>query len=432
MAGVAAVLVSNKYPVPTDDGKKVVLSGLLAYLVQRFGADRVAYIVIGPADDPRPEGGVRTLWLDPPGAAAKLWNILWWYVIRRRKSLQEAMTHSRRGRRRLSHILEDLRPDLVIYDTIRVGQFAPDAGSRSGRHVLYMDDLLGLRYARILRLLEERPAISLDPLGTFRDFVPSVVHPLFGLRAVQKRLLGMEERIVRRRERASLDRFDRCLLINARETSSLREETGAAHVYAMKPVSSGGDPAPRRSFRGEPGFVILGSLLNIPNRASTLFFLEHELEAIIARIPGVRLHVVGAGADEALRAFERAHPKNVRLAGFVPDPTPLLEESCAMIAPLLLGGGFKMKALTALRHGLPILSTRCGVDGLELRHEVDCIIEDDLDRYPQWMASLLDPELNDRLSRAARSSYETAYATDVVYSEYDRLFGPSPASCLTR
>lgn len=46
MKGIA-VIISNKYPFPPDDGKKTVLAGFLAYLIDRFGRDNVLYVVIG-------------------------------------------------------------------------------------------------------------------------------------------------------------------------------------------------------------------------------------------------------------------------------------------------------------------------------------------------------------------------------------------------
>ena len=102
-----AVIVANKYPEPADDGKKVVLSGLLRYLTERIGPERVVFIVVGP----RPLGGVAelpcpTLWIQPPGALVKLWNAFWWCLVRRRKTIQEALLYSRRVREELTREVE--------------------------------------------------------------------------------------------------------------------------------------------------------------------------------------------------------------------------------------------------------------------------------------------------------------------------------------
>jgi glycosyltransferase involved in cell wall biosynthesis len=90
---------------------------------------------------------------------------------------------------------------------------------------------------------------------------------------------------------------------------------------------------------------------------------------------------------------------------------------------MLAAGGLKLKALTALYYGLPMISTSSGVDGLEVEDNFDCIVENRLDLFPEHMKRLCDARLNREISTNARQTFLKYYSRDSVFAEYDNLFG---------
>jgi glycosyltransferase involved in cell wall biosynthesis len=289
--------------------------------------------------------------------------------------------------------------------------------------VLYLDDLMALRFRHLARLADERPDAAWDPLGTFLPFVPKPLAPILRRRGVQRWLFRIEEERIGRRERAALADHDLALLINPGEAELLRHETGCAHVASIKPGLVMPEPPRPRRWDGAPEFLVLGSLRNAAHAASTALLLERELDALIRRIPGVRLRIVGGGATPGLLAFAARYPAHVRFEGFVADLDDALAGACALLAPLAFGGGLKLKVLTALAAGLPVIATRAGVDGIPVVPGADCLVEDDLERWPDALHSLLDPARNRAIGDAGRAAFAAHYARDVVFREYDALFG---------
>jgi glycosyltransferase involved in cell wall biosynthesis len=88
--------------------------------------------------------------------------------------------------------------------------------------------------------------------------------------------------------------------------------------------------------------------------------------------------------------------------GFVDDLFSVLLECHFAIIPVVSGSGVKVKALTLLASGLPVVSTSEGVQGINAKNEVDCLIADDQRSFSEAMERLaVDPGLGDYLQKNA-------------------------------
>jgi glycosyltransferase involved in cell wall biosynthesis len=187
-----------------------------------------------------------------------------------------------------------------------------------------------------------------------------------------------------------------------------------------------GNVADRR-YSGEPVFVFLGAL-NLPhNLSSIVHFIESQMDEITKKMPDARLRVIGKGASNELDKLAKTYGSALSVEGFVEDLDTVFADSCAMIVPLLFGSGLKIKMLEALSRGLPIISTDFGVEGIPVTSGVNCLVENDIDQYPQAMSTLTDVSYNSAISHEARKLYSENYSREVVLREYDLLFGKTAA-----
>lgn len=111
--------------------------------------------------------------------------------------------------------------------------------------------------------------------------------------------------------------------------------------------------------------LFTGALDWRPNVGGILWLVESPQWArFVAAHPGVVLTVAGRNPSADFRARLEAAP-GVRVEADVPSMRPLLERARLGVAPLLEGGGSRIKLLEYIAHGLPSVSTLVGASGLD-------------------------------------------------------------------
>lgn len=109
------------------------------------------------------------------------------------------------------------------------------------------------------------------------------------------------------------------------------------------------------------GFV--GGLDWAPNEAGLRWFVESVLPLVLRDCPDATLAVLARGAKE--RPWLTQHPA-VRILAPEQDALALFAASRASLAPLLHGGGVRIKIPESLAVGCPVVATTIGAEGHDL------------------------------------------------------------------
>lgn len=416
------VFISSVYPNPKNNGKRIVLSGILEYLLDIFGINAVTFILVGEHSKSDDALDCNIIVINKPGTLSRLKNLVTYVWLKRTKSIQECMLFSRKIGNELNNIIEQIQPDIVICDTLRIGQFFETGVRPPGRYIMYMDDLFSVRYEKMLEVLKKHKDVQLYPLGNFKSFVPVFLQKLIDFPFVQKKVLELESSLIRKREIECLDYFDINLLISEQEVKFLKELTGKSNVYQINPLLDSIDGKFNRKYQGNQTFVFLGAL-NIPhNETALLNFISSQIDFIIKLMPDFILKVIGVGVTPDIIDVASGYGKHISLEEYVEDLEAVFNESCAMIVPLIFGSGVKIKTLEALSKGLPVISTDFGVEGILIRNGIECIVENNLNLWPQIMSDLTNVNRNTEMSRRAYNFFHVNYSKEAIYKQYREFF----------
>lgn len=114
----------------------------------------------------------------------------------------------------------------------------------------------------------------------------------------------------------------------------------------------------------EPQMAFVGGLDWAPNESGLRWFVDHVLPILAPAFPNVRLlAVLARGA--ATRPWLASNPA-VRIVDDTSDARALFASSWMSIAPLLQGGGVRIKIPESLALGCPVVATTIGAEGHEL------------------------------------------------------------------
>ncbi|MCH9666377.1 MAG: glycosyltransferase family 4 protein [Actinomycetia bacterium] len=419
---MSVALVSAVDPYPTDAGKKIVLAGFLDFFADRYGPDNVHYVKIGSPPQHQ-EFPVNLHVVPGPSRAAVLGSIAT-RVTTGRSSLQEAFLGSRRTGIAINRILDNISPQLRVYDTVRMAQYAP--AQVAEHQICYLDDLFSERYGRMLTAAKRYPDVDSSPLGNFAEHVPRRLRPLGENKTAQTALLRLERTLVRRSEDRAARGFRRCLLVNEDEVGVLTRRTGVApgRIQCVPPLLATA-PASDRRYRGAPEFVFLGDLGLAHNDDGLRWFLREIWPMVLTRLPSAQFRVIGLNAGTEALALAAEQGDSVSMDGYVPDLAEALGQAAALVNPLRFGSGIKLKVIEALSRSLPSVSTPIGAEGISSGPGEGVLVGRGPAEVAELLCSLTDPERNAELSANARSHFLATYSRQAVFDAYDRAFGPS-------
>ena len=156
--------------------------------------------------------------------------------------------------------------------------------------------------------------------------------------------------------------------------------------------------------------VFFGLLSYVPNIDGVIHFVQDIWPRIAEAHPEARCKIIGGRPPPSLQAL--AGPR-VELTGFVPDLRPHLAAAAAVVVPLRLGGGTRLKIVEAMAMGKAIVSTTLGAEGIEAVPGRDLLVED----QPAAFADAVNRLLADPSSGGAHRPVGEAAGGGAVFLE---------------
>ena len=154
--------------------------------------------------------------------------------------------------------------------------------------------------------------------------------------------------------------------------------------------------------------VYFGLLSYVPNVDGVTHFVRDIWPRIAQSHPEARCKIIGGQPPASLLAL--AGPR-VELTGFVSDLRPHLAAAAAVVVPLRLGGGTRLKIVEAMAMGKATVSTTLGAEGIEAVPGRDLLVEDEPVAFADAVNRLLaEPGLAARIGQSARQLAVERYA----------------------
>jgi glycosyltransferase involved in cell wall biosynthesis len=346
------------------------------------------------------------------------------------------MVHSQYGRGGLTKRLLQLR-SLASARSFHRLLFTPPAFQQSLDRLLQARrfDVVNLEFSFLghcdLRQApagETLPALVVDSHNIDYDLARQYARN--GSSLVRRLYAEANWRKLRREELATYRDADGVYLCSAADERRLLNEVptvrtavipNAADVEYYQPRSN--DPPPDGRT-----LIFFGLLSYLPNVDGVNHFVKDIWPRIAEAHPEARCKIIGGRPPPSLLAL--AQP-GVELTGFVSDLRPHLAAAAAVVVPLRLGGGTRLKIVEAMAMGKAIVSTTLGAEGIEAVPGRDILIEDEPAAFADAVGRLLaDPGLAARIGQSARqlavARYGWCEAARALESFYRRIIENAP------
>jgi GT2 family glycosyltransferase len=172
------------------------------------------------------------------------------------------------------------------------------------------------------------------------------------------------------------------------------------------------------SFEHRSGLLFVGGFNHPPNSDAMLWFHRTVWTVIRRRFPDLHLTIAGSNPPDEILALA---DDRVSVTGYVSEEklNSLYASHRLAVIPLRFGGGVKGKIVEALWHGLPVLTTAVGAEGIPEAGKCLCISS--LDEFAGQLEHLLrSPEILTELVAAGGEVIERYYSSEALHDAYSQ------------
>jgi hypothetical protein len=217
-------------------------------------------------------------------------------------------------------------------------------------------------------------------------------------------------------ERETCAQFDGVVGVSPEDCDIMRRTFALTNVLGDVPtgVDCEAYAAAPAAGRRAHSLVFLGSMDWMPNMDAVEFFTREIWANVRAQFPAATFTIVGRNPPPKVRELEKQFP-GVRVTGTVEDVKPFLNEAAAMVVPLRVGGGTRIKIFEGMATAIPVVSTRIGAEGLPVAHGENILLADTPKTFAAAIGELFtQPERATQLGLSGRALVQSRYGWDAV------------------
>jgi sugar transferase (PEP-CTERM/EpsH1 system associated) len=172
---------------------------------------------------------------------------------------------------------------------------------------------------------------------------------------------------------------------------------------------------PRRSL------VFVGSMDYHANIDAAVYFANEVWPKVRARRPDLQFIIVGSRPTPEVLAL--AHQPGITVTGTVDDIRPFYGGALAVVVPLRVGSGTRLKVLEAMAAGTPVISTILGAEGLSVSDGAEIRLADSPPAMADAATSLQAGSAEWRkLAANARQLVKSRYDWPIIGEKLRRLY----------
>lgn len=151
-----------------------------------------------------------------------------------------------------------------------------------------------------------------------------------------------------------------------------------------------------------PKFIFIGKMNYEPNITAAHFFATE----VLPKLPKDSQFII-VGAEPDTRVLNLQNNPQVKVTGFVESLQPYFENATLIVAPMISGSGVQNKILQAMAHGMCVVTTPIGAEGVEEISEGLVISGKDSDTIANELAKSINdliacPNLVEEIGQKAR------------------------------
>ncbi len=170
-----------------------------------------------------------------------------------------------------------------------------------------------------------------------------------------------------------------------------------------------------------PTVLFVGTFKWLPNVDAVKVLVKQIWPKIIRQLPQARLKIVGFSPTKEIVGF--GDDRSIKVLGKVEDIRDAYGSAHVLLAPIRSGKGTRYKILEAMAAGTPIVSTKLGVEGIDINSGKEVLIGDSVTDLAKLTIKVLkNSHLRQTMAAAGRQLVRKRYNWHNISRELDRIY----------
>lgn len=237
-------------------------------------------------------------------------------------------------------------------------------------------------------------------------------------------LLNIDVNKIRSWEKHYWQKADQLIVMSNEDKEFIAKELGRDDKIAV--VANGVDNSwfdqiPRQKTK-TPTILSVGTFKWLPNREAVEFLVEKIWPLVKAKIPNVRLEIVGNAPSQKVLNYGLNDP-NINVVGQVADIRYAFKSADLLLAPVFSGKGTRYKILEAMACATPVVASQIAVEGLDVENGKHVLTSNNAQELAELTVKVLtDQKLWHILSSNGKKFVQDHYDWQLISQKLDAIY----------
>ena len=237
-------------------------------------------------------------------------------------------------------------------------------------------------------------------------------------------MLNIDVNKIRSWEKHYWQKADQLIVMSNEDKEFIAKELGRDDKIAV--VANGVDNSwfdqiPRQKTK-TPTILSVGTFKWLPNREAVEFLVEKIWPLVKAKIPNVRLEIVGNAPSQKVLNYGLNDP-NINVVGQVADIRYAFKSADLLLAPVFSGKGTRYKILEAMACATPVVASQIAVEGLDVENGKHVLTSNNAQELAELTVKVLtEQKLWHTLSSNGKKFVQDHYDWQLISQKLDAIY----------
>lgn len=233
-------------------------------------------------------------------------------------------------------------------------------------------------------------------------------------------ILGIDIDKLKRWERYVWRKVTNLTAVSLRDQHVIEEYLSFPVSLVQNGVDTSSFVYTRQKSGGKKNILFVGNFRWVPNIEAAQWLLTDIWPRIAKQFPQSSLRIIGRNMPEHIK---RQSTERVVCLSDVSDIRTEYANAFVLMAPMTIKGGTKFKVLEAMASGVPVISTKEGIEGIDCEDGKHVLLSTTSQSFVDQLVELDSNKVYmDTLTRNARKLVETDYNWDIIAKALDTVW----------